>query len=142
MPHLVSKYEANERLSAVIKQCCEVSGEPRIRNYYRLLSFISASSRPSQTEEQLVEQLKELTSIVSDCEQEGQVQSNALTVMKCMVAMLSLSSQQLEEELSMAADNRYATTSDQILINYFEVMRAYKEVENNYQAEGVFEDFT
>lgn len=44
--------------------------------------------------------------------------------------------------MNLASENRFATESDQILINYFEVLRAYKEVEQNHQAEGVFENFT
>ena len=80
--------------------------------------------------------------MASACETDGPVHSNALTVMKCMIAMLSVNYEQLEEELNSAMVNRLVTESDQILINYFEMMRISREVEQNYQTEGVFEEFT
>lgn len=59
--------------------------------------------------------------------------------MKCFVAILSLNYEQLEQELNYAyVSNRFAVYSDQVLINYFEVMKVYREVELNHQGENVF----
>lgn len=45
-------------------------------------------------------------------------------------------------ELNYAyVSNRFSAYSDQALINYFEVMKVYREVELNHQGENVFENF-
>ena len=55
--------------------------------------------------------------------------------------MLSLNYEQLEIELSNASNNRFVTYSDQVLINYFEIMRVFREVQVNHQGENVYETF-
>ena len=47
----------------------------------------------------------------------------------------------MEIELGNAAKKKIVTYSDQVLINFFEIMRLYKEVETNPNKEGVIEEF-
>ena len=111
-----------------------------------MLKFVSICSRESKNEDELVDQLKKLLHIILACEgkEEGRVRvhENSLPIMKCIVALLSLNYEQLEQELNNAYGNKLVTYSDQVLINYFEVMKSYKEVETNHQGENVFENFT
>lgn len=49
--------------------------------------------------------------------------------MKCMLSILTINYENLESELNEAMDNlKFVTENDQFLINYFEILRAYKEV--------------
>ena len=93
MPTLVAKYQHTPELAAILTSCCELASEDaQTRNYYKLLLFISLASKKVSSEEELVEQLKQLLEIVSECEVEAGVQANTLAVMKCLIAMLSLNS--------------------------------------------------
>ncbi len=62
--------------------------------------------------------------------------------MKCMVSLLSLNYEQLEQQLNIASGKRIQAYTDSIIINYFELMRIYREVEVNHQGENVYENFT
>jgi hypothetical protein len=49
--------------------------------------------------------------------------------MSCIKCLMSADYERLEQEITLACNNnKVLTYSDQLLINYFEVMRAYKEV--------------
>lgn len=62
--------------------------------------------------------------------------------MKCMLSILTINYENLESELNEAMDNlKFVTENDQFLINYFEILRAYKEVQNQGQGEGSYENF-
>ncbi len=89
---------------------------------------------------QLIEQYNCMLEIIGECGSEGAllVHPNAVYYMKCMACMLTLNYEQLDIELGESSEGRFVTHSDEILINYFEIMRLFREVQVNPQGEGVF----
>ena len=45
-----------------------------------------------------------------------------------MISMLNFNNEELEAELAMATNNRFVTYSDQLIINYFEIIKEYRDL--------------
>ena len=85
-------------------------------------------------------QIVELSEISNECQ--GVVSPSTEVILECTRCYLAGSLGEVEGELTRAAETiKICSYSDQLLINFFEVLIQYKNAERNPNGEGVMEYF-
>jgi hypothetical protein len=87
-----------------------------------------------------VNQIVDLTQLSTFCQ--GKVSPTTEVIMECACSQLGGSWEEVEAELVRAAEGvRISSYSDQVLVNFFEVLVQYRNAESNPNGEGVIEYF-